>query len=136
MSLVEINWKPDAKELRKFGVAMIVGFGIIAGVLFWRGHGDAGRACAGFGLLAGVLGLTGTRAALPVYWGWMGVAFIFGNVISRALIALLFYGMITPMGIVMRIVGRDKLTLKRSTRRSYWVDVPPRDPQADYERQF
>ncbi len=47
--MVDINWSPDAKELRKFGVAMLVGFSVIGGFLLWRGHPTAGTAC-----LAGV----------------------------------------------------------------------------------
>lgn len=134
--MVDINWSPDAKELRKFGVAMLVGFSFIGAFLFWRGHPTAGTACLVFGLAAGGLGLTGTRVALPVYLAWMGIAFVAGNVVSRVLIALLFYLLITPMGLVMRLVGRDKLALKPTNDSSYWTDVSDDEIDSDYERQF
>ena len=134
--MVDINWSPDAKELRKFGVAMLVGFSIISGLLFWRGHPTAGTACLVFGLAAGGLGLTGTRVALLVYWAWMGVAFVMGNVVSRVLIALIFYLLITPMGLAMRLFGRDKLALKPTNETSYWTDARDHEIDPDYERQF
>lgn len=134
--MIDINWNPDAKELRKFGVAMLVGFTLISGFLFWRDHPTGATFCVVFGFIAGGLGLTGTRAALPVYLGWMGVAFVSGNVVSRVLIALLFYLLITPMGLGMRLIGRDKLGLGPGDSPSYWVDAAPSDDERDFERQF
>lgn len=148
MSLVSIDWSPDAKQLRKFGLAMIVGFGII-GTMFWFGIWPFGGAwpvgtpgpkaaigCWIFGAAAGVLGLTGTKAALVVYVPWMAVAFIMGNVISRALLTILYYGMITPFGLVMRLCGRDKLHLRRRQVRTYWCDAAGAKDKSTYERQF
>ena len=135
MGMVRINWKPGPSELRKFGVAMLVGFAIIGAILWFGMHRPAAAKGAWiFGAVSGALGLTGTAVALPLYWAWMGIAYVFGNVMSRVLLALFFYGMITPMGLVMRLAGRDKLQLRHSAP-SYWRDVPPHK-EHDYERQF
>ncbi len=137
MSLVQINWKPGATDLRKFGVAMIVGFGIIGLLTQFVGHKPvAAYGCYGFGAAAGALGLTGTRLALPVYWAWMGVAFVMGNIMSRVLLAVFYFGMITPMGRAMRLRGRDKLRLRKRDVPTYWCDLPPPADPASYERQF
>ena len=143
MSLVQINWDPDARELRKFGVTMLVGFGLIGLALHlwpwgWPFHRNPGAAlvCFGVGAAAGLLGLTGTRAALLFYWPWMGVAFVAGNIMSRILLGAFFYGMITPMGLVMRLVGRDRLKVRRKNRETYWEDIPPVADRSRYEHQF
>jgi hypothetical protein len=146
MGLVEINWRPEAGELRKFGLAMIVGFGIIGSLVYLKAAHSAGWRDWSVGSLplvlwiaggaAGLLGLSGTRAALPVYWVWMGIAYVMGNIISRLFLLFLFYGMITPMGICMRLSGRDKLLLRRGQFRSYWQEVPPVRNKSSYERQF
>ena len=137
MSMVKINWRPDASELRKFGVAMIAGFGIIGSVFLWRGHTGAAIGCYGFGATAGLLGLTGAKIALPVYWAWMSVAFVLGNIMSRVLLALVYYGVFTPTGLIRRAIGRDPLRLKRPDKDSYWVDMEQAgsDPKS-YEKQF
>lgn len=136
MSLVRINWKPGPSELRKFGIAMLVGFAIVGAILRFGFHKpDAALGAWIFGAVAGALGLTGMPIALPVYWAWMGVGFVAGNVMSRLLLGIFFYGMITPMGLVMRLFGRDKLQLRRTAASTYWQRVPPHAPN-DFERQF
>ncbi len=137
MGLVSINWNPDARELRKFGVAMIVGFGAI-GTLFLLlfDRPEAAIGCYGFGAVAGALGLTGAKVALPIYWAWMAVAYVMGNIISRVLLVLFFYLLITPMGLLRRFFAEDTLQLKRRAVSTYWRDVPPVKDKARYERQF
>ena len=136
MALVEINWKPTPRELRKFGVAMIVGFGILAALayLWW----EMPRLAWGFGIagaVAGLLGLTGTAAAMIVYLPWMAIAFVMGNIVSRVLVAAFFFLLITPMGLVMRVVGKDAMQ-RKNRRPTMWSDLPVRTDPDRYERQF
>ena len=137
MSLVAINWKPNARELRLFGVTMLIGCGLIGVVfqfvfkvqnvaLFWYI----------FGGVVGLLGLTGTKVAMPGYWAWMGVAFVMGNIMSRVIIALVFYLVVTPMGLVRRLFGHDDLHLRKTKSDSYWSDVQHVADRSRYERQF
>lgn len=137
MALVSINWKPNARELRKFGVAMIVGFAIIGTIfLFVLDRPNAAIACYVFGAAAGLLGLTGSRVALPVYWAWMSIAFVMGNIISRILLTAFYYLLITPMGLARRFMGHDPLQLHRRAVTTYWRDLPPLPDKKRYERQF
>ena len=136
MALVEINWKPDARELRKFGVAMIVGFGILAALAyFWWERPTLALVFAIVGGVAGLLGLSGTRAAMIVYLPWMAIAFVMGNIVSRVLVAAFFFLMITPMGLIMRVVGKDALQ-RKNKRASTWDALPPPADRERYERQF
>ncbi len=136
MSMVDINWRPKAKALRKFGLTVMIGFGIIGAVFqFAVGNLHGAYAAYAVGAALGVPALTGTVIALPGYWLWMGVAFVMGNIISRILLSLFFYLLITPMGIVRRMVN-DKLLLKRPDRSSYWFDLPADGGKDRYERQF
>ncbi len=146
MSLVEINWRPEAGELRKFGLAMIAGFGVMGLFFYLRdvhsatwvdwSIGTLPMALWIGGGLAGLLGLSGRKAGLPVYWTWMGIAFVMGNIVSRVFLMLLYYGLVTPMGFFMRLSGRDKLMLRRREVGSYWCDVPPLKHESPYHRQF
>lgn len=136
MSLVRINWRPDSTELRKFGVAMVVGFGLIGLFLRYGLHRpDAALGCWVFGAVAGALGLTGWKVALPVYWAWMGIAFVMGNIMSRVVLTLFYYGMITPMGLIRRQV-KDRLSLRKPSASTYWTEVPPHNDTTNLERQF
>ena len=137
MALAEINWKPSARELRTFGVTMLVGFALIGGFFFWRDLRTVACVLWGIGAAAGVLGLTGTKAAMVVYLPWMGIALVMGNIMSRLILGIVYYLLITPMALCMRLFGRDKLHLKRRDGDTYWTDMaaPPTEVRA-YERQF
>ncbi len=137
MSMVRINWHPDRTDRRKFGISMIVGFFLIGSFFYWKGHLGIAYACYAFGAAAGILGVTATNLVLPIYWAWMGVAFVLGNIMSRVLLALLFFGLFTPLGLVGRLLGRDKLKLKRKAGDSYWCPLADGAKDAsEYEKQF
>jgi multisubunit Na+/H+ antiporter MnhG subunit len=143
MSLVKLNWKPSPKEIRQFGAIFGSGFLLIGLVkYFWmwswlfERNEKLGLIFILIGIVGGAIGLTGTKLALPLYWVWMGVAFVLGNIMSRVVITLIYYGVITPMSFVARLLGRDKLQLKKRAVQSYWQDISlPREPEK-YERQF
>ncbi len=143
MSLVKLNWKPSPKELRQFGAIFGIGFLLIGlAKYFWiwnrlfERDEKLGTILILTGVVVGAIGLTGTKLALPFYWFWIGIAFVLGNIMSRIVITLIYYGVITPMGLVARLSGRDKLQLKKRAVQSYWQDISlPSDPEK-YKRQF
>jgi hypothetical protein len=136
MSMVEINWRPSQKELRKFGVTVIIGFGVI-GLIFQFIAGNINSAYISYitGAILGIPALTGTVIALPCYWVWMGVAFVMGNIVSRLLLGLFFFIIITPMGTIRRMFN-DKLRLRRPDTTSNWNDLPQDGGRGHFERQF
>lgn len=135
--MININWNPGPRELRKFGVSMIVGFAIIGLLfLFVLDRPEAAPYCFAFGAIAGVLGLSGTRVALVVYLPWMLIAFVMGNIVSRVLLTVFFFVVITPVGLTRRLLRRDPLQLRQLPGPSYWKPLPPPKEPAEYERQF
>ena len=137
MSMVVINWKPDVRERRKFGLTMVIGcavVGIAFHFLFAKPH--VAVAWYIFGGVAGVLGLSGTKAVMPVYWAWMGFGFIMGNIVSRVTMAIIYYLLITPMGHIRRLAGHDDLQLRKTKNDSYWVALKRVADPSRYERQF
>lgn len=149
----EINWKPDQVELRKFAISLIIGFPVIAVVLFFVkwifGDPDLKTGSAmpdpqGFLLLGGIGAAVGLVCLLipPIarllYPVWYGIAACIGIVLANLLFTLLFYVLFAPLGLFMRlIIGRDPLNLKfkRGTA-SYWIDAPPSRPSTHYFRQY
>ncbi|MBL9152758.1 MAG: hypothetical protein JNK37_09745 [Verrucomicrobiales bacterium] len=141
----EIDWSPDRAGLRKFGWSLIIGFPILAVVFFLVKWISAGTMpgprffvlLAGIGAVVGVVSLLVPVLAKPLYVIWYGLAACIGIVMANLLFSLLFYGLFTPMGLVMRLTGRDPLQLKsRKGAASYWQDAPPTPPAADYFRQY
>jgi hypothetical protein len=65
----------------------------------------------------------------------MGAAFVISIVVSNAVIVLIFYGLITPLGLLLRALGRDSLRLKRGAG-SHWAPVTMPSSTDQYERLF
>jgi hypothetical protein len=69
---------------------------------------------------------------------WTRLGVVLGHVVSPIALGLLFYGVIAPIGLLMRVVGKDPLRLRRdSTCASYWIArTPPGPPSDSMENQF
>jgi hypothetical protein len=135
MSLITINWKPTPRGLREFGVVMLVGTGVLGGLMFWHDHRLVAWCVWAFGGICGVTGLSGTRLALPFYLAWMALAFILGNTISRLVMLVFFYIVIGGMGLIMKIIRRNRLGLRKPKTGTYWTDCPIVQDVEHYERQ-
>ena len=145
--MIEINLRPDASTLRQFGLIAIAGFGFVAAIahfevlIFTAGLGAAKPYVVGvFGGLAvysGVFGLIFPKAVLPVYLGLTVVSYPIGFVLSYLIMGTLFFGLITPVGIIMKIIGRDPLERKLDPdAESYWLDCRPERGKESYFRQY
>lgn len=138
------------EAVRKTGKAFLIGFSIIAAVLFLANSGwfdlDVQRGTASNGwkwFLGAAVVLFGlSRVAYPImkpiHIGWMALAFALGWINTRILLGVFFYLIITPTGLLMRLFGKDLLDEKidRSAT-SYWKkrDLIKFDPK-HIERTF
>jgi hypothetical protein len=130
--------QPDltAKQLRSFG--FLVG-GIFAFIGLWPvlWRGEEFRLWAV--VLAGLLLLPAALAPQSLRWpyqGWMALGQGLGWVNTRIILGLIFYGLFTPMGLVMRWAGRDLLHLRHDSQaETYRVNRQPR-PSSHMRRQF
>ena len=143
MSLVKLNWHPNKRELRQFGAVFLTGFVAIGSLKYfwpweWLISRDEklGLVLIIIGLLVGAIALTGTRVALPLYWGWLGIAYVLGNIMSRIIVAAIFFLVVTPLGLLSRLVGRNRLQLKKPDNTSYWQQISLPKEIEQYERQF
>lgn len=72
-----------------------------------------------------------------VYVGWIRSAQPAGWTISAALFSLIYYGLLTPVGVVMKLAGRDPLERHfDASAASYWKERQPSDDPDRYFRQF
>lgn len=141
----EINWKPSAADLRKFAWSLVIGFPVIA-VIFFIAKWITTWALpdprfflllGGIGAAIGLLCLLVPFLARPLYYVWYALAACIGIVVANLLFALIFYVLFTPMGLFMRVIGRDALNLKfRRGTASYWVNAPPAPPASQYFSQY
>jgi nitrate reductase NapE component len=63
---------------------------------------------------------------------WMRVGLLLNRIISPIVLAFLFYVVVTPMGVLMRVFGKDSLRLRRdASDTSYWIERDPPGPKPD-----
>lgn len=138
MALVKINWNPDSKVIREFSEVWLFFFGMILTPLAWsRGHSNQ---AAAFWLVAVAGRLFGMWRPDLMKYAFLAMTVVFfpvGWAISHLAMAIIFYGVFTPVALIFRLIGRDPL--KRSFDRnakSYWEEHNPDRGPARYLRQF
>jgi hypothetical protein len=132
----DIQFSPNDRTLRQFAAIFLVVFGILSLVEATVRHRPE-RALI-YGLLAltvGSLGLIRPRLVRSVYVGWSVVAFPIGWLVSTAMLAVLFYGVFTPIGLAFRAFGRDLLARRRRNVATYWQPKPAARAVHEYFRQ-
>ncbi len=129
--------KSDKKKLREFGLTIGIVLLILGGLAMWRG-----RLTAPYLLAAGTafiaLGLTIPAILKPLQKLWMGLGMVLGFFVSRIVISVLFYFVITPIGLLMKLLGKDLLDERiDKARDSYWHerDVAMKSKES-YENQY
>lgn len=104
---------------------------------FYRGRMTVVAVLGGISLALLVIGLFVPPLARGFHRAWMRLAFILGYINSRILLFLMFYGMLTPYGIVSRLFRRDVLNRRTRARESYWITRPKtRQTKEGFEHLF
>jgi TRAP-type C4-dicarboxylate transport system permease small subunit len=139
MALIELKLDPTRRELRIFGLVLFPVFFALVGLMTWKIVGSLQAAVIIWSVALGItlVGLASLTFMRAVYVGWMYAAYPIGWTISHVMFATVYYLLITPIGLTMRLAGRDllKLRLDRSSR-SYWIRRKPAEDLDRYFRQF
>jgi hypothetical protein len=148
MPMIEINWIPSRGHLRVFGVGALVVFGALGTWLFFshRFFGleipeSTAEALAyalwALAALSGILAAAAPAALRPLYIVLLIISVPIGWLVSHVVLAVVYYGILTPIGLALRLCGRDPLCRKFDPQApSYWVDRPPARNVKSYFRQF
>lgn len=131
------NIKSEKSDMRKFGIAIGVILLVIAGFLFWK-EKESYQIFLTVGTILFVLGILVPAVLKPIYWIWMIFATILGWIMTRVILSLLFYIIITPIGLILRFFGKQFLELKwDKSKESYWnYRTIKHLKMEDYEKQF
>jgi Saxitoxin biosynthesis operon protein SxtJ len=122
---------------RSFGFVMAAFFGLVA--LFPLLHGPLSSVrwwalvvAAAFLALA----LLWTAPLRPLNRWWLKLGLLLSKIVSPIVMMVLFYATVTPIGVLMRLAGKDPLRLRRdATAASYWIPREPPGPAPDSMKQ-
>jgi hypothetical protein len=138
MQWSDIQFHPPRATLRQFAWLWLVFFSALA---LWqgfaRGNAIAAGVLAALALTVGPAGVARPEWLRPLYVAWMVVAFPIGWTVSFVLITLMFYGLFTPLGLMLRLTRRDPLNrMRRSDVETYWSPKAMPTSMRNYLKQF
>ena len=135
--IAELNSiKSSRKDLKNFGFAIGFILLIIGLFLFVRGK-DLFVYFFSIGSILIILGGITPFILKPIYKIWMIFAVIIGWIMTRIILSVLFFSIITIIGLFTRLIGKDFLNLKSKSNESYWnIRNKERELNQDYEKQF
>jgi hypothetical protein len=139
MALVEVNWNPDRRQLRVFGIGALVILTIVAALLHYlRGLPAAwALALSAAGLVIFLTGLASPGLARMIYVTLTVVTLPIGMAVSFVLMAAFYFLILTPVGLLFRLIGRDILCRKFDRNAvTYWVPRRPPETPDRYFHQF
>ena len=133
--MIDLNLNPSKKELRTFGLCALVFLALIGWIVARRtGSMPAGTAVGGFGLLCAILALAAPKALRPIWVVLMVVNYPIGWLVTHLIMAIIFYFVVSPVGVIMRMTGRDPMERAFNRQaKTYWK---PRRTDADPSRYF
>jgi hypothetical protein len=138
MALITLNKNPSPTELRWFGVMFAAFFGLFGMVawFFWGRPEIARWMWLVAGALVAIYYLV-RPFQRPMYLGWLFAAYPIGWTVSHLLMGIVYFLLITPIGLIMRAVGRDPMQRRFDPdASSYWRDHVPAKGKRSYFRQF
>ena len=81
-----------------------------------------------------ILGLINSNILKPLNFLWMKLGIFLGKIVSPLIMAIIFFLVVTPIGLIMRFLGKDIINLKYNKNRSYWIEKT--GPKSEMKNQF
>ena len=130
------NIKTSNKDIRSFGITIGLILLIISAMLFYYDKSSYQIiSYVGSGFIA--LGIIIPILLKPIYILWMTFAVMLGWVMTRVILSIVFFFIITPISLLTKLLGEDFLALKKSNSESYWnYRDSSEELNQNYEKQF
>lgn len=136
--MLTIKHQPTDRDLRWFA-GLLLPFVLLVMWGVWRRTGwtTLPLVLIGLAALVAVVGLCRPQAVRLVYLGWVYVFFPVGWLVSHLILAVTFYLVFTPLGLLLRLCGLDLIGRRwEPERKTYWTERPPAPTAESYFRQF
>jgi hypothetical protein len=135
--MIAIQWNPERKQLRQFAGIWFPAFCALVGWSIARKSGHWHEVEIGWGI-AGVISLFGLvfpPLIRPIFVGLILLTYPIGWVVSHLLLGLIYYGIVTPVGLILRMTGHDPLQLKTPSGNTLWKTPVGKNGPGSYLRQ-
>ena len=118
---------------RSFGIVFFIVFLIIA-IYPFLNQGELRLWSLIVSIIFLILGLLNSKLLLPLNKIWFKFGILLGKIVSPLVMGLIFFFVVTPIGILMRILKKDLLNLKFNKKTTYWIEK--NGPKSKMKNQF
>ena len=118
---------------RSFGIVFFTVFFIVSTYPFFKG-GDLRIWSLVISIIFLILGLLNSKILTPLNKIWFKFGVLLGNIISPIVMGIVFFLVVTPISLLMKVLGKDILNLKKNTNKSYWIEKT--GPKSKMKDQF
>ena len=73
------------------------------------------------GIIFLILGIINSKVLTPFNILWIKFGFLLGKIVSPIVMGFVFFGVVTPISIIMKLLRKDLLNLKRNKKETYWL---------------
>ena len=106
---------------RSFGIVFFIFFLILA---LWPliNQGNIRLSFFVISIIFLILGIINSKILTPLNNLWFKFGLLLGKIVSPVVMGAIFFLVVTPTGIIMRLIGKDLLNLKKNKSNTYWVE--------------
>jgi len=121
---------------RKFGFFFTFIFAVLAAYFYHSANVSWVYVFVATALLFLLITLIKSDALLPLNKLWMRFGILLGMIVSPIVLGIIFFGILTPIAMLMRLSGRDELRLKYTQKASYWISRSELIKSESFKNQF
>jgi hypothetical protein len=136
MSLIRISRNPSARQLKVFAAAWLLFLGLAGAASWLRGRHPTAELLWALACAVPLAGAANPASIRLVYVGLSHATYPVGLVVSHVVLAIVYFLVVTPIGLAMRLFRNDPLARKfEPGRKSYWILTPTERPPESYFKQ-
>ena len=132
MKFSEIELPPN----RKFGFFFTFVFAVVAAYFYYSANVSRAYIFFGAASIFLLVTLIKSDALLPLNKLWMRFGLLLGMIVSPIVLGVIFFGLFTPIAMLMRLSGRDELRLKFTQKASHWISREEPIKSESFKHQF
>lgn len=121
---------------KKFGLFFTFVFLVIAWRLFSHNAIVLGSLSVFAAIAFCVISFVKAEVLLPLNKAWMALGLLLGMIVSPIVLGVIYFGLFTPISMIMRAMGRDELGLKMQTSGSHWKVRADTGTAGSFKNQF
>ena len=118
---------------RSFGIVFFIFFLIISTYPLIKG-GEIRVWSLIIALIFLILGIINSELLTPLNKIWFKFGIFLGNFVSPIIMGIIFFTVVTPVSLILKLLGKDVLNIKKNNKRTYWIDKS--DPKSKMKNQF